>query len=43
MSKFSKLKDLANHPTVKKAIKDGKEKAVPLIKKEIEKRKSKKK
>lgn len=40
MSKLAKVAKLLNNPKVKKAIK---EKGLPMIKKEIEKRKSKSK
>ncbi|WP_281347099.1 hypothetical protein [Virgibacillus doumboii] len=43
MGKLSKLMKLANDPKVKKLVKEGKEKGIPMIKKELEKRKSRSK
>ncbi|WP_281280596.1 hypothetical protein [Salibacterium salarium] len=43
MGKLSKLTKLANDPRAKKLIRQGKEKGVPLIKKELEKRKNRSK
>ncbi|AIF45293.1 hypothetical protein [Virgibacillus sp. SK37] len=43
MGKLSKLIKLANDPKVKKLIRQGKEKGIPMVKKEMEKRKSKSK
>ncbi|WP_281355650.1 hypothetical protein [Virgibacillus ihumii] len=43
MGKLSKLIKLTNDPKVKKLIRQGKEKGIPMIKKELEKRKNRSK
>ncbi|SDJ07282.1 hypothetical protein [Alteribacillus bidgolensis] len=43
MGKLSKLIKLANDPKVKKLIRQGKEKGIPMIKKELEKRQNRSK
>lgn len=43
LSKLSKLAKLANDPKVRRLVKEGTEKALPIIQKELEKRKNKSK